>query len=115
MPLDLRNASSNFEHLMELLLTVRAWKTCLAYFVDVAIMGKNFEGHFSNLGDVFGMLRNANLQLNAEKYVLFQEKLNGRRLLLSLSKMFFEITSIISMSTILSEHDFFDYLLLYPF
>src|SRR3978361_1159279 len=74
MPFGLCNAPATFERLMEMVLRGLTWKTCLVYLDDVMVMGRSFEEHLANLGEVFKRIRNAHLRLNPKKCSLFQKK-----------------------------------------
>lgn len=68
------NSSTTFEGLMEMLLRGLTCKTGLIY-LDIIVMGQNFEGHMSNLREVFGRIMDAHLKFNTKKCVLFWKKL----------------------------------------
>lgn len=50
------------------------WKKCLCYLDDIIIFGKDFENALQNLGEVFQIIKQANLKLKAKKCKLFRKK-----------------------------------------
>ena len=71
MPFGLCNAPATFERLMERVLKGLHWRTCLVYLDDIIVMGKNFEEHLENLGQVLERIQAAGLKLSPKKCSLF--------------------------------------------
>ncbi len=67
MPFGLKNAPSDFQRLMEIILHDLNWKICLVYIDDIIVFSKTFEEHLENLQLVFTALENANLRLKPKK------------------------------------------------
>ena len=74
MPFGLCNAPATFERLMEYVLQGLNWRTCLVYLDDIIVVGKTFEEHLRNLGEVFQRIRKAGMKLNPTKCALFKSK-----------------------------------------
>ena len=73
-PLCLTSAPGNFERLMETVLHGLQWETLLIYLdaVIIHVFSKDVESHFQRLGEVFNLLRKANLKLKPNKCKLLQ-------------------------------------------
>ena len=74
MPFGLCNAPATFERLMERVLKGLHWRTCLVYLDDIIVMGKNFDEHLVNLGQVLERIQAAGLKLSPKKCSLFREE-----------------------------------------
>jgi RNase H-like domain found in reverse transcriptase/Reverse transcriptase (RNA-dependent DNA polymerase)/Integrase zinc binding domain/Integrase core domain/gag-polyprotein putative aspartyl protease len=74
MPFGLCNAPATFERLMETVLRGLDWRTCLVYLDDIIVLGKTFDEHLRNLGEVFRKLGAANLKLSPKKCRLFKKE-----------------------------------------
>ena len=59
---------------MERVLQGVHWKTCLVYFNDIIVMGKFFDEHLKNLGEVLQRITTAGLKLSVKKCVLFRKQ-----------------------------------------
>jgi len=70
----LANSPSIFQRLMTMALAGLHWDICLVYIDDIIVMGRSFEEHLRNVGQVFQRLRLANLKLKPTKCRLFQER-----------------------------------------
>jgi transposase InsO family protein len=73
LSMGLANAPSQFQRLMDLVLSGLVWESCLVYLDDVIIFSKTFEQHLDRLDAVFSRLASANLLLKASKCQLFCE------------------------------------------
>ena len=73
LPFGLALAPQSFEKLMELVLSGLQWKTAVLYLDDIISYGKDFDSAFSNLEEVFGRLKAANLTLKVKKCKFFQK------------------------------------------
>ena len=62
-----------FERVMERLFTGLTFVSLLIYLDDIIVFGKTFDVHLQNLEEVFRRLAGANMKLNPEKCLLFQE------------------------------------------
>ncbi|MEL6816551.1 MAG: reverse transcriptase domain-containing protein, partial [Cyanobacteria bacterium J06598_3] len=67
MAMGLRNASSTFQRLMELVLSGLDTQNCLVYLDDIILFNKTEEEHLATLREVFGRIRQANLKLKPQK------------------------------------------------
>lgn len=56
MPFGLCNAPATFQRLMDMVLARVKWSSCLVYIDDIVIMGKTFQRHVENLGQVLDKL-----------------------------------------------------------
>ena len=52
MPFGLCNVPATFERLMERVLKGLHWETCLVYLDHIIVMGRTFDEHLKNLGEV---------------------------------------------------------------
>ena len=50
------------------------WKTCLVYLDDIIVMGRTFDEHLKNLGEVLQRITMAGLKLSVKKCALFQKQ-----------------------------------------
>ena len=64
----LKNASTTFQRLMELVLSGLDTKTCLVYLDDLIICSRTEEEHLNALEMVFERIRAAGLKLKPQKY-----------------------------------------------
>ena len=67
VPFGLCTAPATFSRLMDRILAVFRWETCLFYNDDIIIFSFTWEEHLARLRQVFERLRHANLKLGAEK------------------------------------------------
>ena len=67
VPFGLCNAPATFSRLMDRVLTVLHWDTCLFYLDDIIVFSSTWEEHLTRLRQVFEQLRHANLKLGAQK------------------------------------------------
>lgn len=74
MPFGLCNAPATFQRLMEAVLVGLAREKCIVYLDDILVMGKTFEEHLDNLGQVLSRLRQAGLRLKPRKCHLAKRK-----------------------------------------
>ena len=73
MPFELCNAPATFERLKERVLKGMHWKTCLVYLDDIIVMGRTFDEHLKNLGEVLKRIT-AGLKLSVKNCALFQKQ-----------------------------------------
>ena len=59
---------------MERVLKGLHWKTCLVYLDDIIVMGRTFDKHLKNLGEVLQRITMAGLKLSGKKCALFQRQ-----------------------------------------
>ena len=71
MPMGLKNASSTFQRLIELVFNGMYWTKVCLYIDDIVIFGKNFEDKLNNLKEVFDRLRHAGLKAKPSKCRFF--------------------------------------------
>ena len=76
MPYGLKNATSIFQKLMNLLLGSMQYKTALIYVDDAMIFSKNFTDHLVSLEELFQKMKSANLKFKPSKCFLFKDKVN---------------------------------------
>ena len=74
MPFGLCNAPASFQRLMDLVLTGLQWSQCLVYLDDIVVLGRSFEEHIQNLGQVFQRLRESGLRLKPSKCSFFKSE-----------------------------------------
>ena len=55
------------QRLMDMVLAGIQWTSCLVYLDDIIIVGKSFDEHISNFGQVFDHLHSAGLKLKPQK------------------------------------------------
>ncbi|KAK8763360.1 hypothetical protein V5799_034033 [Amblyomma americanum] len=67
MPFGLCNAPATFKRMMDNILWVLKWHTCLCYLGDVVIFSPDFPSHLQRLETVLRCLTDAGLQLNLKK------------------------------------------------
>jgi len=70
----LANAPSQFQRLMDLVLTGLLWNCCLVYLDDIIILSKTFDQHLDRLAAVFGRLSKADLKIKASKCKIPREE-----------------------------------------
>ena len=66
VPFGLCNAPATFCRLMDRILSVLHWETCLFYLDDIIVFAVTWEEHLDRLRQVFERLRHAKLKLGAE-------------------------------------------------
>jgi hypothetical protein len=76
LSMGLVNAPSQFQRLMDLVLSGLLWKVCLVYLDDIIVFSDTFDKHLQRLGAVFSWLGDAHLKLKASKCQLFQPKVH---------------------------------------
>ena len=69
----LANAPSQFQRLMDLVLTGLIWNCCLVYLDDIIIFSRTFEQQLERLAAVFERLSESDLKLKASKCELFRK------------------------------------------
>ena len=74
MPFGLCNGPASFQRLMDLVLTGLQWSQCLVYLDDIVVLGRSFEEHIQNLGQVFQRLRESGLRLKPSKCSFFKSE-----------------------------------------
>jgi hypothetical protein len=74
MPFGLTNAPATFQRLMETVLAVLEWKTCLVYIDDIIIYSRSVSEHVDALEEIFKLLMNAGLKLKPIKCNLFRHQ-----------------------------------------
>ena len=67
MAMGLKNASSTFQKMMELILAGLDTKSCLVYLDDVILFNRTEEEHLATLQEVLLRIRQAGLKLKAQK------------------------------------------------
>ena len=72
LPFGLCNAPATFESLMDRVLKVLQWQTCLVYIDDVIVFGKDVDSAFIHLKEIFQRLKEAQLKLKPKKCSLFK-------------------------------------------
>lgn len=65
-----------FERLMERVFAGLTFVSLLIYLDDIIVFGRTFDIHLQNLKEVFQRLAEANLKLNPEKCMFFQEQVS---------------------------------------
>jgi len=76
LSMGLANAPSQFQRLMNLVLSGLLWEACLVYLDDVIIYSATFEQHLERLAAVLHRFRCANLKLKPRKCQLFCEQVH---------------------------------------
>lgn len=76
LPYGLKNASSQFQGMMNALLGSMQFKNAIIYIDDVLIMSKTFSEHLSNLAELFSKLKSSNLKLKPKKCNLLKDQIN---------------------------------------
>lgn len=71
MPFGLRNAPATFQRLMDRFSISLSHIKLLIYLDDLIVMSESVDGHFRDLNDVFGRLKEYNLTANKDKCVFF--------------------------------------------
>lgn len=74
MPFGSCNAPATFERLIERVLGVLIWESCLVYLNDVIVHGKTFEENAERLNKVTEMLAKAGFQPSPKKCHLFKRQ-----------------------------------------
>ena len=67
MPFGLCNAPATFQRLMETVLAGLAREKCIVYLDDILVIGRCYEEHLENLGEVFERMRQFGLRLKPSK------------------------------------------------
>jgi hypothetical protein len=75
MPFGLTNAPATFQRFMDATLAGLKRQCLLVYLDDVTIFSPTFEQHMTDLREVFGRLREVNVQLKASKCHFFQSEI----------------------------------------
>jgi predicted aspartyl protease len=76
LSMGLANAPSQFQRLMDLVLSGMLWDSCLVYLDDIIVYSVTFEQHLERLAAVFDRLSAANLKVKASKCQLFREEVH---------------------------------------
>ena len=76
LPFGLKNASSQFQGMMHLLLGSMQFRNAIIYIDDVLILSKTFEEHISSLVELFEKLKSSNLKLKPKKCNLLKHQVN---------------------------------------
>ena len=76
MPFGLCNSPATYSRALNLVLRGLAWKTVLAFLDDVCVLGRTFEEHVTNLGEVLDRFRSFGLKLKPRKCNLFQKEVS---------------------------------------
>ncbi len=74
MPFGLCNAPATFERMMEVILAVLHWETCLLYIDDIIVFADSFEEHIKRLSEILDRIECAGLKLSPKKCRLFKHK-----------------------------------------
>ena len=74
LSMGLANAPSQFQRLMDLVLSGLLWDSCLVYLDDIIVYSVTFSQHLERLAAVFDRLSRADLKLKASKCQLFREE-----------------------------------------
>ncbi|KAJ8723813.1 hypothetical protein PYW07_007793 [Mythimna separata] len=74
MPFGLRNAPATFQRLMDRFSISLSHIKLLVYLDDLIVMSESLDGHYRDLSDVFGRLKEFNLTANKDKCVFFCSK-----------------------------------------
>ena len=74
MPFGLCNAPATFQRLMDLVLAGLLGISCLVYFDDIIILGKDFHDHLTNIQPVLQSICEAGLKLKSPKCAFFKQK-----------------------------------------
>jgi len=72
--LSMAYAPSQFQRLMDLVLTGLLWNCCLVYLDDIIIFSKTFDQHLDRLTAVFERLSKADLKIKASKCEILREE-----------------------------------------
>ncbi len=75
MPFGLTNAPATFQRFMDATLAGLKWQCLLVYLDDIIIFSPTFEQHMIDLREVFGRLREVNIQLKPSKCHFFQNEI----------------------------------------
>lgn len=67
LPFGLVNAPSEFQRLMDLVLSGLKWSICLVYLDDIVVYSKTFDEHIERLELVFNSLKAANFKCRSDK------------------------------------------------
>ena len=76
LPYGLKNNSSAFQGMMNLLLGSMQFRNAIIYIDDVLILSKSFEQHLDSLIELFEKLKSANLKLKPKKCSLVKDRVN---------------------------------------
>ena len=71
MPMGMKNSSSSFTRLMELVFRGMHWTKVCFFIDDIIIFGKSFQQKLTNLEEAFDRLRKANLKVRPDKCQIF--------------------------------------------
>ena len=71
MPFGLCNAPATFQRTLEILLAGLRWKSCLVYLDDIIVFYRSIEDHFTHLGEILAILKEAGLSLKLKKCNFF--------------------------------------------
>jgi hypothetical protein len=74
MPFGLCNTLATFDRLMETLLQVLMYNSCLVYLDDMIIIGRMFQQHWLNLQKVFERFQEACLKINLESVTYYRRE-----------------------------------------
>jgi hypothetical protein len=74
LSMGLANAPSQFQRLMDLVLSGLLWEYCLVFLDDIIVYSATVDQHVERLSAVFGRLASANLKLKPSKCQLFQRE-----------------------------------------
>lgn len=69
-PFNLKNATSTFERLMEIVLRGLLWHICLVYIDDIIVFSKTFAEHLERLQTVMDRLKSTGLKLKPKKFFI---------------------------------------------
>lgn len=76
LPFGLKNAPSQFQRLMDMVMAGILWEACIVYMDDLIIMAPTFELHLERLAAVFDRLLKANLKAKVSKCQLFKDQVS---------------------------------------
>ena len=74
MPFGMTCAPSVFQRLMDFVLHILSYLTCLVYLDDIIVFGRTFDEQLERLDEIFSRLRQANLKLKPSKCSLFRRQ-----------------------------------------
>ena len=76
LSMGLVNAPSQFQRLMDVILSGLTFESCLVYLDDIICFSRTFEEHLERLGGIFDRLAAADLKLRATKCQLFRPQVH---------------------------------------